>query len=80
MERLRQLEATHGNGFCLREPFWAPFPPLLRSRACERFEGSCDEFPGFRGSHLVIPVASDPAMDSARAGSAQVQPGGDGDA
>ena len=30
------------------------------------FENSCDEFSGRRGSHLVIPVASDPTMDSAR--------------
>src|SRR5439155_18946178 len=27
------------------------------------FQGCCDEFPGRRGSHLVIPVASDPTMD-----------------
>jgi hypothetical protein len=33
-----------------------------------RFEDSCDEFPGRRGSHSMSPVASDPTMDSARAG------------
>ena len=33
-----------------------------------RFEDSCDEFPGRRGSDFVMPVASDPTMDSARAG------------
>src|SRR2546422_201171 len=43
--------------------------PRLRSRERElRFEDCCDEFPGPRGSHFVIPVASDPTMDSARAG------------
>ena len=30
--------------------------------------GSCDEFLGRRESHFMIPVASDPTMDSARAG------------
>src|SRR5437899_7985845 len=41
----------------------------MRRRERElRFEDCCDEFPAARGSHLVIPVASDPTMDSARAG------------
>ena len=31
-------------------------------------EHLCDEFPGRRGSHFVIPVASDRTVDSARAG------------
>jgi hypothetical protein len=33
-----------------------------------RFEDWCDEFLGRRASHFVIPVASEPRMDSGRAG------------
>src|SRR5258706_14579855 len=37
-----------------------------------------DEFPGRRGFAFVIPVASDPTMDSARAGAHCVRQEGDG--
>src|SRR5258708_39071825 len=37
-----------------------------------------DEFPGRRGFAFVIPVASDPTMDSARAGAHRVRQEGDG--
>ena len=61
--RIHRYKATPGS------PKVRSVPPLLRSRERElRFEGGCDEFPGRRGSHFVIPVASDPTMDSARAG------------
>ena len=44
------------------------FQPLGGRERELRLENSCDEFPGRLGSHLVIPVASDPTMGSARAG------------
>jgi hypothetical protein len=39
-----------------------------RNAKADRLEDGCDEFPGRRGSELVIPVASDPTVDSACAG------------
>src|SRR5207237_1533255 len=39
---------------------------LRAGRYCSK--DSCDEFPGRRESHFMIPVASDPTMRSARAG------------
>jgi len=44
------------------------FPRYCAAVSELRFEDSCDEFPGRRGSDFVMPVASDPMMDSARAG------------
>jgi hypothetical protein len=37
MERLRQLVATHGDGFRLSEPFWGPthLPPI--ATGCNRW-------------------------------------------
>jgi hypothetical protein len=49
-------------------PAWCPAVAPRSSWTTQRFEESCDEFPGRRGSYFVIPVASDPTMDSARAG------------
>jgi hypothetical protein len=36
------------------------------ARAEPRFEDGCDEFRGRRGSQLMIPKATNPAMDSRR--------------
>src|SRR5258706_15325612 len=53
-------------------------------RGSPAFPGICppgplrDEFPGRRGLAFVIPVASDPTMDSARAGAHRFRQEGDG--